>query len=118
MSFPTHRMRRLRKTKYLRALVQETRLMPSDFILPLFVAEGIKAPEAIPSMPEVRRHSLSSLIREAQGAHALGVPAVLLFGIPAKKDKAATEAYKKTGIIQRAVQLLKKEIPSLVVITD
>jgi porphobilinogen synthase len=118
MSFPVHRLRRLRKTKYLRALVQETRLGPSDFILPLFVAEGIKAPEVIPSMPGVQRHTLGSLVREAHNAHSLGVPAVLLFGIPKTKDKAASEAHKKTGIIQKSIQLLKKEIPSLVVITD
>ncbi|HVM32058.1 MAG TPA: porphobilinogen synthase [bacterium] len=118
MAFPTQRLRRLRRTRALRLLTQETRLSPSDFILPLFVVEGLKKPESIVSMPGVERHSLDSLVREAGQAHALGVPAVLLFGVPKKKDAAATEAYRSEGIVQKAVRRLKKEIPSLVVITD
>lgn len=111
-------MRRLRRTKALRGLFEETMLGARDFILPLFVAEGLKSPEAISSMPGVFRRSLSSLVREAASAHALGIPAVLLFGIPIKKDPSAKEAYNSNGIIQKAVRVLKKEIPSLVVITD
>ena len=111
-------MRRLRKTKTLRKLFEETRLGPLDFILPLFVAEDLKSPESIASMPGVQRHSFSSLVREAASAHALGIQAVLLFGIPHKKDSLATEAFKPNGIIQKAVRLLKKEVPSLAVITD
>ncbi len=118
MPYPTHRMRRLRKTKPLRALFQETRLTPADFVLPLFVAEGLKGSVAIDSMPGVRRHSLASMVHEARQAFSLGVPAVLLFGLPKAKDHQATQAYAKTGIVQKAVRLLKKEIPSLVVITD
>jgi porphobilinogen synthase len=118
MPFPIHRMRRLRKTKTLRALFQETRLTPADFVLPLFVAEGLKGSASIESMPGVRRHSLTSLAHEAQQAYSLGVSAVLLFGLPKFKDSQATQAHIKTGIIQKAVRLLKKEIPSLVVITD
>ena len=118
MTFPIQRLRRLRRTKALRLLTQETKLTSSDFILPLFVVEGLKKPEPIASMPGVERHSLDSLVREADSAHALGVPAVLLFGIPKKKDAIATEAYRAEGIIQKAVRRLKKEIPSLVVITD
>ncbi|HEY5038421.1 MAG TPA: porphobilinogen synthase, partial [bacterium] len=86
MAYPTHRMRRLRKTKALRDLFQETQLNPSHFILPLFVDEAIQSPVEIASMPGVKRHSYSSLIRTARSAHSLGLPAVLLFGIPKKKD--------------------------------
>jgi porphobilinogen synthase len=118
MSFPNQRLRRLRRTKALRLLTQETRLSPSDFILPLFVVEGLKKPEPIISMPGVDRHSLDSLVREAASAHSLDIPAVLLFGVPKKKDSTATEAYRAEGIVQKAVRRLKKEIPSLVVITD
>ncbi len=118
MGFPIHRMRRYRKTKVLRRLFEETRLGPADFILPLFVAEGIKAPETIDSMPGVQRHTYSSLVREACSAHALGLPAVLLFGLPRRKDPGAKEAFNQNGVIQKAVRLLKKEVPSLAVITD
>jgi porphobilinogen synthase len=118
MSFPTHRMRRLRKTKALRRLFEETRLGPSDFILPLFVAEGIKSPQPIASMPGVLRHTLVSLVREASTAKTLGIPAILLFGIPLKKDAQAREAYNPKGIIQKAVRMLKNEVSELVVITD
>jgi porphobilinogen synthase len=99
-------------------LTQETRPVSSDFILPLFVAENLKKPEAIGSMPGVQRHSVDSLIREADLAHSLGIPAVVLFGIPRKKNASASEAYQAEGIIQKTVRRLKKEIPSLVVITD
>ena len=118
MGFPIHRMRRYRKTKVLRRLFEETRLGPTDFILPLFVAEGLKSPVAINSMPGVYRHSFSSLVREASSAQALGIPAVLLFGLPLKKDPQAKEAYNKNGVIQKAVRLLKKEVPAMAVITD
>lgn len=118
MSFPIQRMRRYRKTKTLRRLFEETRLGPTDFILPLFVAEGLKSPEPISSMQGVMRHSLSSLAREASAAHRLGIQAVLLFGIPKKKDALAKEAYNPSGIIQKAVKLLKRELTELAVITD
>ncbi|HUO58274.1 MAG TPA: porphobilinogen synthase [bacterium] len=118
MSFPIHRMRRYRKTKALRRLFEETRLGPVDFILPLFVAEGLKSPEPIDSMPGVQRHSFSSMVREAEGAQRLGIPAVLLFGLPLKKDTQASQAYAPSGVIQKAIRLLKKELPDLAVITD
>ncbi len=118
MPFPIHRMRRYRKTKGLRALFQETRLTASDFVLPLFVAEGLKGSEAIKSMPGVRRHNLTSVVHEAQQAFSLGIRAVLLFGLPKTKDGGATRAYAKAGIVQKSVRVLKKEIPGLVVITD
>lgn len=118
MAFPTHRMRRYRKTKTLRKLFEETRLSPVDFILPLFVDEGAKVPQEIPSMPGVLRHSFSSLVKEASSAHSLGIQGILLFGIPAKKDKVASSAHAKNGVIQKAVRLLKREVPTLAVITD
>lgn len=118
MTFPIQRMRRYRKTPTLRRLFEETRLASSDFILPLFVAEGLKLAESISSMQGVMRHSFSSLVREAAAAHRLGIQAVLLFGIPKKKDVSAKEAYNPNGVIQKTVKLLKKELPDLVVITD
>ncbi len=118
MPFPTQRMRRYRKTKTLRRLFEETRLVPSDFILPLFTEEGLQSPKPIASMPGVLRHSLSSLAREAAAAHRLGIQGVLLFGIPKKKDAMAKEAHNPNGVIQKAVKLLKREEPELAVITD
>jgi porphobilinogen synthase len=118
MTFPIQRMRRLRNTKTIRDLFQETRPQASDFILPLFVDENLKSPQAIVSMPGVYRHTATSLIREAEKAHALGIQAVLLFGLPKKKDNQATEAYRKTGVVQKAIRDLKKSTPSLAVITD
>ena len=117
MSYPIHRMRRLRKTEGIRSLFQETRLTAADFVLPLFVVEGLKGSVAVESMPGVRRHSLASLAHEAHQAYSLGIPAVLLFGLPKIKDSQAAQAYAKTGIVQKAVRVLKKEIPGLVVIT-
>lgn len=118
MPFPTHRLRRLRKNKALRRLFQETRLGPQDFILPLFVDEALKGSEPVGSMPGVHRHGLSSLVREALSAQKMGIPAVLLFGIPKNKDGRATAAYAKNGVVQKAVRSLKKEAPELVVLTD
>ena len=118
MSFPIQRMRRYRKTKTLRRLFEETRLVPPDFILPLFVDEGLKSSESIASMPGVQRHSFSTLAREATSASKLGIQAVILFGIPKKKDSQAKEAYNPQGVIQKAVRLLKREVPDLAVITD
>jgi porphobilinogen synthase len=86
--------------------------------LPLFVSETLKTPQAIESMPGVYRHSFSSLVKEAEKAHSLGLQAVLLFGLPKTKDAQASQAYRKEGVIQKATRLLKKNIPTLAVITD
>ena len=118
MAFPTHRLRRLRKSQALRDLFQETRLGAQDFILPLFVAEELKGSEPIVSMPGVQRHGFSSLVKEALAAHKAGIPGVLLFGLPKHKDNLATSAYAKNGVIQKAVRMLKKEAPDLAVLTD
>ena len=112
------RPRRLRTSPALRALVRETTLAPGDFILPLFVSEKITAPVAVASMPGVFQLTEKALVEEAAGAHADGVPAVLLFGIPAHKDEAASQAYADDGVVQRAVRALKKTVPELLVITD
>jgi len=116
--FPNYRPRRLRSSPALRNLVRETRLSVEQLVLPLFVRAGRKLRRPIASMPGVFQHSPDELLREAARAHALGIPAVLLFGIPGKKDAQASGAFAKNGIVQQAVRLLKKELPSLLVITD
>ncbi len=112
------RPRRLRASPALRALVRETTLSAGDFILPLFVSEKITAPVAVASMPGVFQFTEKALVEEAAGAFADGVPAVLLFGIPAHKDEQATQAYADDGVVQRAVRTLKKTVPELLIITD
>ncbi|MFZ0826315.1 MAG: porphobilinogen synthase [Verrucomicrobiia bacterium] len=116
--FPAFRPRRLRRSPALRRLVAETHLQASQLVLPLFARSGKKVRRPINAMPGVFQLSSDELLREAIRAHTLGVPAVLLFGIPDKKDVKASGAYAKNGIVQKTVQLLKKELPSLLVITD
>ena len=112
------RFRRLRRSEALRSLVRETRLSPLDFVYPLFVthAEGVR--REIESMPGQYQLSLDQLRREAEELRSLGIPAVLLFGLPAAKDDLGSEAYQEDGIVQRAVRTLKHAWPGLVVITD
>jgi len=115
------RFRRLRRSEALRALVRETRLSPLDFVYPLFVTHGEGVRREIESMPGQYHLSLDQLPREAEELSAsggLGVPAVLLFGLPAAKDDAGSEAYDPDGIVQRAVRALKQAAPGLAVITD
>jgi len=118
MSFPRTRMRRLRRTEALRGMVRETRLHPSNLILPCFVVEGSGVREPIASMPGVHRHSVDQLVAEAKSVADAGVPAVILFGIPAKKDARGSAADARDGVVQRAVEALKRQVPELVVITD
>ena len=115
-----HRPRRLRRTESLRRLVAETRLAPADFIAPLFVVEGKGAPEAIPSMPGVFRHSVANLVRECRALARLGVPAVALFPKLAArlKDEEGTEALDEDGLILRAVRAVKRSVPEITVVTD
>jgi porphobilinogen synthase len=113
-----HRPRRLRSTPQLRAMVRETALSAADFILPLFVSEKVKGRSPVASMPGVFQLDEAELLIEARAAHQAGVMAVILFGIPAHKDERATQAYAETGIVQRAVRTLKRELPTLLVITD
>ncbi len=116
--FPIARPRRLRTSPALRRLVAETSLTVSSLVLPLFARSGKKLRRPVDAMPGVFQLSPDEIVREATAAHALGVPAVLLFGIPDKKDAKASGAYAKNGIVQQTVRLLKKELPSLLVITD
>jgi len=116
--FPVCRPRRLRQSSALRQLVRETQLNASQLVLPLFVRSGRKLRRPIAAMPGVCQLSPDELLREAAKARAAGVPAVLLFGIPDRKDAKASGAYAPNGIVQQAVRLLKKELPGLLVITD
>ncbi|HTB85162.1 MAG TPA: porphobilinogen synthase [Candidatus Sulfotelmatobacter sp.] len=116
--FPISRPRRLRTSPALRRLVAETTLDVSQLVLPLFARPGRKLRLPINSMPGAFQLSPDQIVRDAAAAHALGIPAVLLFGIPDMKDAKASGAYAKNGIVQRVTRLLKKEVPSLLVITD
>lgn len=116
--FPVVRPRRLRQSPALRRLVAETRLSVEQLVLPLFVRGGKRVRKPISSMPGIFQLSLDEMLKEAVKAHALGVPAVLLFGIPETKDERASGAYAKNGIVQQAVRSLKREAPDLLVITD
>ena len=116
--FPAYRPRRLRQSPTLRWLVSETRLHVSQLVLPLFVRAGRKLRKPIGAMPGVFQLSPDEMLPAAARAHTLGVPAVLLFGLPDRKDAKATGAYARNGIVQQAVRLLKKELPQLLVVTD
>ncbi len=115
--FPVSRPRRLRTSPALRRLVAESSLNVSQLVLPLFARSGRKLRRPVDAMPGVFQLSPDEILREAAAAHALGVPAVLLFGIPDKKDIKASGTYARNGIVQQTVRLLKKELPSLLVIT-
>lgn len=117
-NFPIVRLRRTRQNERLRALVRETHLSVDQFIYPIFVAEGIREPQAISSMPGIVQWPLGLLGREAERIANLGIPAVLLFGIPGEKDEVGSQAYAPQGIIQQAIRLLKAELPDLLVMTD
>jgi len=118
MAFPATRLRRMRRTGSLRSLVRETRLSVDQLVYPLFVTHGSDRREPVPSMPGVERLTISHLADEASEIAELGIPAVLLFGIPADKDDAASGAYDAEGIVQLAVRALKQAHPDLTVITD
>ena len=118
MEFPARRMRRLRRTPELRAMVRETALEPADFVLPLFVRTGERLRRPIPSMPGVAQMSADVLVEECRAAADDGVRAVLLFGIPDAKDAVGSPAYDDNGVIPVAVRALKTAVPNLVVITD
>ena len=116
--YPNFRPRRLRSTRALRALILETELSARHLILPLFVRAGSKLREPVLSMPGVCQLSPDEVVREATLAYEAGVPGVILFGIPERKDAKASGAYARNGIVQRTVRLLKAELPELLVITD
>ncbi|MGA3166936.1 MAG: porphobilinogen synthase [Terriglobia bacterium] len=118
MPFPIHRPRRLRRTDALRGFVRETRLSVRSLIYPLFVCPGAQVKDEIKSMPGNYRWSVDRLVEECKSAQDLGVPAVILFGIPESKDEVGSGAYDPDGIVQRAVRALKKAAPDLLVICD
>ncbi len=118
MSFPRTRMRRLRRSESLRRMVRETHLSRDDLVLPLFVVEGSGVREPVASMPGVFRFSVDMLVREAKQVSDAGIPAVILFGIPADKDARGSGADAAGGVVQRAVEAVKAAEPDLCVITD
>jgi porphobilinogen synthase len=118
MPFPQTRLRRLRQTPVLRDLVRETRLDPADFVMPLFVEAGLDGRTPIEAMPGVDRLSISAAVDEAGEIASLGIPAVLLFGIPDHKDEEGTGAYDDEGIVQLATRAIKQAHPDLLVMTD
>ncbi|MGD9971944.1 MAG: porphobilinogen synthase [Desulfatirhabdiaceae bacterium] len=118
MIFPEYRPRRLRQTEGFRRMVRETVLDVNNFIMPLFAVEGKNIKNPIPSMPDQCQLSIDNLVKKCQEIAGLGIPAVILFGVPDKKDALGTAAYAKDGIVQRAVRSVKNKLPDLMVITD
>ena len=118
MAFPVTRLRRLRRTEALRSMVRETRLTPGAFIYPLFVCPGEGVRKEVRSMPGVFNLSVDEAVKEARETHSLGVPSVILFGLPEKKDEVATGAWAEDGIVQQAARAIKREVPDLVVMGD
>jgi porphobilinogen synthase len=118
MPFPIHRPRRLRRTQALRGLVTETRVSTSSLVYPMFVCPGSNVKDEIHSMPGNYRWSVDRLVEECKSVADLGIPAVILFGIPEQKDEMGTGAYAADGIVQRAVRALKPSVPDLLVICD
>jgi porphobilinogen synthase len=118
MAFPITRLRRLRRTEPLRNLVRETRLTPEAFVYPLFVCPGEGVRKPVGSMPGVFNLSVDEAVKEAREVHSLGIPAVILFGLPDKKDDVATGAWSDNGIVQQAARAMKRELPELILMGD
>jgi len=118
MQFPVYRPRRLRRNERLRALVRESSLSPDDFIYPLFVGPGKDSVKPVSSMPGVAQLSVDRIVKECQEVDSLGIPGVILFGIPEHKDALGSEAYSDSGVVQKAIREIKERVPSLLVITD
>jgi porphobilinogen synthase len=116
--FPYQRPRRLRKNETIRRMVRETSLSPSDFIYPLFVTYGKNVRKAIKSMPGCFQESVDMVVKQAKEVYSLGIPAVILFGIPEHKDEIGSGAYDPRGEVQRAITAIKNKVPGLYVITD
>ncbi|MGN6429808.1 MAG: porphobilinogen synthase [Gaiellaceae bacterium] len=117
-TFPATRLRRLRRTGRLRSLVRETRLDLADFVMPLFVCPGEGVTHPLEGLPGIAQRSVDALVEEVEALAALGVSAVLLFGIPEEKDEEASSAYEEDGIVQRALRELRLRFPDLVLATD
>ncbi len=118
MAFPVTRLRRLRRTAELRNMVAETRLTPDAFVYPMFVCPGEGIRKEVRSMPGVYNLSIDQAVKEAREAHGLGVPSIILFGLPDKKDEVATGAWAENGIVQQATRAIKREVPGVVVMGD
>jgi len=118
MTFPKTRPRRLRMNSILRRMVSETRLSPEQLVYPMFVCPGEGVKKEIVSMPGNYQWSIDVLVEEVRSVQSLGIPGIMLFGIPERKDDAATSAYDENGIVQEAVRALKREVPGILVITD
>jgi porphobilinogen synthase len=118
MAFPITRMRRLRRSEPLRSLVRETRLSPESFVYPMFVCPGEGVRKEVRSMPGVCNLSVDEAVKEAREAKSLGVPAVILFGLPEKKDETASGAWEEDGIVQQAARAIKRELPDLMIVGD
>ena len=119
MTYPQVRMRRLRKTSKIRSIVKEIAITAEDLIYPIFVKEGISKPEPILSMPGQFRLPIDEVVKEALNVSSLGIPAIIIFGIPLNKDENGTSAYDSEGVVQRTVRLIKKELgDELIIITD
>jgi porphobilinogen synthase len=118
MAFPVTRLRRLRSNEQLRSMVRETRLTPASLVYPMFVRFGERVRKEIGSMPGIFNLSVDEVVTEAREAHALGIPAVILFGLPDRKDEVATGAWEEDGIVQRATRAIKRDVPGLLVIGD
>ena len=118
MFFPEYRARRLRRNANMRRMVRETFLRTDDLIYPMFSAFGQGIKKEIPSMPGIYQQSIEHIVAEAKEVHELGIPAVILFGIPEAKDPVGQDAYSETGIIQETIRAIKQAVPELTVITD
>ncbi|HEX4486576.1 MAG TPA: porphobilinogen synthase [Terriglobales bacterium] len=118
MAFPVTRLRRLRRTEALRSFVRETRLTPESLVYPLFVCPGEGVRKVVGSMPGVFNLSVDEAVKEARETFGLGVPAVILFGLPAKKDEVGSGAYAEDGIVQTATRAIKREVPGLLILGD
>jgi porphobilinogen synthase len=116
--YPTQRLRRLRYNPLVRDMIRETELSKNDLIYPLFVCPGENVKKEVKSMPGVYQLSIDNLVKECKEVRDLGIPAVILFGIPEHKDEKGSEAYDPHGIIQRAIRAIKAELKDLLVITD
>jgi porphobilinogen synthase len=118
MSFPIHRPRRIRRTEALRGMVRETRLSTAGFVYPMFVCPGTKVRKEVSSMPGVCQQSVDQIVEECREVESLGVPAIILFGLPESKDARGSSSLAKTGVVQHAVEAIKKAKLNLLVITD
>ena len=118
MNYPDYRLRRMRRTENFRRMIRETRLAPDDFIYPLFIVPGSGVAKPIGSLPGQFNYSIDKAVDAAAAAADLGIPGVILFGVPEKKDSVGSEAWKESGIIQKAIRAIKKARPELLVMAD